>query len=215
MVLVAGHYCTVFVACAGLEVSLAKSLSKTQAILVCKSQGRDLQEKILNEKAGKELEQFQMRNNKLMQESEQHSVMFEEVMQDIQQKTAELKARDDELTQMRLDNSKLIKVRDVLQNKLRVAEEQKVDAGHERNTLKNQISGLEKGTAWKRICASELINLVLVRLGLQLVRVGTTAVQVLTLTCQQIWKTLRRSFQHFCQMEILEENALGLTKYFV
>uniref|UniRef100_A0A8C3JES5 Cilia and flagella associated protein 58 n=1 Tax=Calidris pygmaea TaxID=425635 RepID=A0A8C3JES5_9CHAR len=102
------------------------------------------EQKILNEKAGKELEQFQMRNNKLVQESEQHSVMFEEVMQDIQQKTAELKARDDELTQMRLDNSKLIKVRDVLQNKLRVAEEQKVDAGHERNTLKNQISGLEK-----------------------------------------------------------------------
>ena len=45
----------------------------------------------MNERAGKELEQFQMRNNKLMQESEQHSVMFEEVMQDIQQKTAELK----------------------------------------------------------------------------------------------------------------------------
>ncbi|KAK4820925.1 hypothetical protein QYF61_008646 [Mycteria americana] len=100
--------------------------------------------KILNERAGKELEQFQMRNNKLMQESEQHNVMFEEVMQDIQQKTAELKARDDEVTQMRLEISKLNKVRDVLQNKLRVAEEQKVDAGHERNTLKNQISGLER-----------------------------------------------------------------------
>ncbi|KAM9284712.1 cilia- and flagella-associated protein 58 [Morus bassanus] len=102
------------------------------------------EQKILNERAGKELEQFQMRNNKLMQESEQHSVMFEEVMQDIQQKTAELKARDDEVTQMRLEISKLNKVRDVLQNKLRVAEEQKVDAGHQRNTLKNQISGLER-----------------------------------------------------------------------
>ncbi|NWH15840.1 CFA58 protein, partial [Grus americana] len=102
------------------------------------------EQKILNERAGKELEQFQMRNNKLMQESEQHRVMFEEVMQDIQQKTAELKARDDEVTQMHLEISKLNKVRDVLQNKLRVAEEQKVDAGHERNTLKNQISGLER-----------------------------------------------------------------------
>ncbi|KGL90495.1 Coiled-coil domain-containing protein 147, partial [Charadrius vociferus] len=105
------------------------------------------EQKILNERAGKELEQFQMRNNKLMQESEQHSVMFEEVMQDIQKKTAELKVntrRDDEVTQMRLEISKLNKVRDVLQNKLHVAEEQKVDAGHERNTLKNQISGLER-----------------------------------------------------------------------
>ncbi|NWX19361.1 CFA58 protein, partial [Aegotheles bennettii] len=102
------------------------------------------EQKILNEKAGKELEQLQTRNNKLKQESEQHSVMFEEVMQDIQQKTAELKARDEEVTQMRLEISKLNKLRDVLQNKLRVAEEQKVDAEHERNTLKNQISGLER-----------------------------------------------------------------------
>ncbi|NXQ88175.1 CFA58 protein, partial [Nyctibius grandis] len=102
------------------------------------------EQKILNERASTELEQLQMRNNKLMQDSEKHSVMFEEVMQDIQQKTAELKSRDDEMTQMRLEISKLNKIRDVLQNKLRVAEEQKVDAEHERNTLKNQISGLEK-----------------------------------------------------------------------
>ncbi|NXK07397.1 CFA58 protein, partial [Herpetotheres cachinnans] len=102
------------------------------------------EQKILNERASKELEQFQMRNNKLMQESKQHSVMLEEVMQDIQQKTAELKARGDEMTRVRLEISKLNKVRDVLQNKLRVAEEQKVDAGHERNTLKNQITGLER-----------------------------------------------------------------------
>ncbi|NXH14187.1 CFA58 protein, partial [Bucco capensis] len=102
------------------------------------------EQKILNEKTDKELEQFQMNNTKLMQEREQHNVMFEEVMQDIQHKTAELKAREDEVTQMHLEISKLNKVRDVLQNKLRVAEEQKVDAVHERNTLKNDISGLER-----------------------------------------------------------------------
>ncbi|KFV14163.1 Coiled-coil domain-containing protein 147, partial [Pterocles gutturalis] len=102
------------------------------------------EQKILNERAGKELEEFQTKNNKLMQEREQHSVMLEEVMRDIQQKTAELKARDDEVTQMRLEISKLNKVRDVLQNKLCVAEEQKVEAGRERNTLRNQISALER-----------------------------------------------------------------------
>ncbi|NXG37283.1 CFA58 protein, partial [Dromaius novaehollandiae] len=102
------------------------------------------EQKILNERAGKELEQFQIRNNKLMQESEQHNVMFEEVMQDVQRKTAELKVRDDEVTQMRNEISKLNKVRDVLQSKLRVAEEQKVDAEYERDTLKNQMSGLER-----------------------------------------------------------------------
>lgn len=46
---------------------------------------------------------------------------------------------------MRVEISKLSKMRDVLQNKLRTAEEQKVDAEHERNMLKNQIIRLEKG----------------------------------------------------------------------
>ncbi|NXY43113.1 CFA58 protein, partial [Ceuthmochares aereus] len=101
-------------------------------------------QKILNEKVAKELEQFQTKNSKLMQEKEQHNVMFEEMVQGIQRKTAELKSREDEVTQMRLEISKLSKVRDVLQNKLRVAEEEKVDAGHERNTLTNKISGLER-----------------------------------------------------------------------
>ncbi|NWU92614.1 CFA58 protein, partial [Upupa epops] len=102
------------------------------------------EQKIWNERAGEELEQVQMRNNKLMQESEQHTAMFEEVMQDIQRKTAELKARDEEVTQMHLEISKLNKLKDVLQHKLRVEEEREVDAEHERNTLKNQISALEE-----------------------------------------------------------------------
>ncbi|KAM9010026.1 cilia- and flagella-associated protein 58 [Ara ararauna] len=102
------------------------------------------EQKLLNEKAGKELEQLQMRNCKLIEETEQHNVMFEEVMKNMQQKTAELKARDEEVAQVRLEISKLNKTREILQNKLRAAEEQKIDAAHERNTLKNQISGLEK-----------------------------------------------------------------------
>uniref|UniRef100_A0A8C9FWP0 Cilia and flagella associated protein 58 n=1 Tax=Pavo cristatus TaxID=9049 RepID=A0A8C9FWP0_PAVCR len=102
------------------------------------------EQKMLNEKTGKELEQFQMRNNKLVQENEQHSVMFQGVVQDLQKKTVELKARNEELTQMHLEISKMNKVRAVLQSKLRAAEEKKVAAGHERETLKSQISGLER-----------------------------------------------------------------------
>ncbi|XP_062457935.1 cilia- and flagella-associated protein 58 isoform X2 [Pezoporus occidentalis] len=102
------------------------------------------EQKLLNEKAGKELEQLHMRNSKLIQEIEQHNVVFEEVMKNMQQKTAELKGRDEEVAQMRLEISKLNKTREILQNKLHSAEEQKTDAAHERNILKNQISGLEK-----------------------------------------------------------------------
>ncbi|NWQ60579.1 CFA58 protein, partial [Neopipo cinnamomea] len=105
----------------------------------------DLREqKNLNEKASKELEQLKIKNQKLMQESEQHSVMFDEVMKDVNQKTTQLKEREDEATQMRLEISKLNKTKDVIQNKLRSAEEQKVDAENAKGMLKNQISRLEK-----------------------------------------------------------------------
>ncbi|NWV47854.1 CFA58 protein, partial [Daphoenositta chrysoptera] len=107
--------------------------------------GNSLREQqILNENAGKELEQLKMKNQKLTQESEQQSAMIDDVMRDIGQKTAQLKESEDEAAQMRLEISKLSKMRDVLQNKLRTAEEQKVDADHERNMLKNQITRLEK-----------------------------------------------------------------------
>uniref|UniRef100_A0A8B9ZG90 Cilia and flagella associated protein 58 n=1 Tax=Anas platyrhynchos TaxID=8839 RepID=A0A8B9ZG90_ANAPL len=102
------------------------------------------EQKILSEKAGKELEQIQVKYSQLVQESTQHNTMFENVMKDVYQKTTELKAKEEELNQMRLEISRLNKVRDVLQGKLRVAEEQKVDAGHERESLKIEISGLEK-----------------------------------------------------------------------
>ncbi|NXM30225.1 CFA58 protein, partial [Oxyruncus cristatus] len=102
------------------------------------------EQKNLNEKASKELEQLKMKNQKLMQESEQHSVMFDEVMKDVNQKTVQLKEREDEATQMRLEISKLNKTRDVIQNKLRAAEEQRVDAENQKGMLKNQISRLEK-----------------------------------------------------------------------
>ncbi|NWV74523.1 CFA58 protein, partial [Dasyornis broadbenti] len=102
------------------------------------------EQKILNENAGKELEQLQMKNQKLTQESEQQNAMIDDVMKDIGQKTAELKEREDEVAQMRLDISKLSKIREVLQTKLRAAEEQKVDGEHEKSMLKNQIIRLEK-----------------------------------------------------------------------
>ncbi|KAM7047261.1 cilia- and flagella-associated protein 58 isoform 1-T1 [Acridotheres tristis] len=102
------------------------------------------EQKILNEKAGKELEQLKMKYQKLTQESEQQNAMIGDVMKDIGQKTAQLKEIEDEAAQMRHEISKLSKVRDVLQNKLRTAEEQKVDAEHEKSMLKNQIIRLEK-----------------------------------------------------------------------
>lgn len=45
----------------------------------------------MSEKAGKELEQIQVKYSQLVQESTQHNTMFENVMKDVYQKTTELK----------------------------------------------------------------------------------------------------------------------------
>ncbi|NWT88312.1 CFA58 protein, partial [Lanius ludovicianus] len=102
------------------------------------------EQQILNENAGKELEQLKMKNQKLTQESEQQSAMIDSVLKDIGQKTAQLKEAEDEAAQMHLEISKLRKMRAVLRNKLRTAEEQKVEADHDKSMLKNQIIRLEK-----------------------------------------------------------------------
>ncbi|XP_061228374.1 cilia- and flagella-associated protein 58 [Neopsephotus bourkii] len=102
------------------------------------------EQKLLNEKAGKDIEQLQMKNSRLIKATEEHNKVFEEVLKNMHEKTAELKARDEEVAQMHLEISKLNKTREILQNKLHAAEEQKTDLSHERNNLKNQISELEK-----------------------------------------------------------------------
>ncbi|KAM4702756.1 cilia- and flagella-associated protein 58 [Rhinophrynus dorsalis] len=100
--------------------------------------------KILNERVSKELEQFQVRNTKLQQENEQHSMMNEQLTQENQQKIVELKAKEEEVSQMRQDISKLSKLRESIQKKLRQMEEQKIEVEQQRETLKNQITGLER-----------------------------------------------------------------------
>ncbi|KAJ1067258.1 hypothetical protein K5549_021235, partial [Capra hircus] len=103
------------------------------------------EQKILNERAAKELEQFQMRNAKLQQENEQHSLVCEQLSQENQQKALELKAKEEEVHQMRLDIGKLNKIREQIHKKLHQIEDQKAEVEQHKETLKNQILGLERG----------------------------------------------------------------------
>ncbi|KAB0395313.1 hypothetical protein E2I00_015904 [Balaenoptera physalus] len=102
------------------------------------------EQKILNERAAKELEQFQMRNAKLQQENEQHSLICEQLSQENQQKALELKAKEEEVHQMRLDIGKLNKIREQIHKKLHQVEGQKGEVEQHKETLKNQILGLER-----------------------------------------------------------------------
>ncbi|KAM7073737.1 cilia- and flagella-associated protein 58 [Molossus nigricans] len=102
------------------------------------------EQKILNERAAKELEQFQMRNSKLQQENEQHSLVCEQLSQENQQKALELKAKEEEVHQMRIDIGKLNKIREQIHKKLHQIEDQKAEVEQHKDTLKNQIMGLER-----------------------------------------------------------------------
>ncbi|KAM3835804.1 cilia- and flagella-associated protein 58 [Vipera latastei] len=123
--------------------TMQQGLNKSkEELLKCEQQLKE--QKILNERATKELEQSTARNTKLQLENEQHSLAIEQLMQENQQKTTELRTKEDEVSQMRQEIGKLTKMREIMQRKLRVVEENKTQAECERDTLKNQIAGLEK-----------------------------------------------------------------------
>ncbi|XP_053548975.1 cilia- and flagella-associated protein 58 [Bombina bombina] len=128
----------------GVEVkSLQQTLQKSKEELQ-KLEQQLKEHKILNERVTRELEQLQIRNAKLQLENEQQSVLNDQLTQENQQKLLELKAKEEEVNQMRQETSKLSKVRETIQRKCRQIEEQKTDVEQQRETLKNQISGLER-----------------------------------------------------------------------
>lgn len=54
--------------------------------------------------------------------------------------------REEEVSQMRQEIAKQTKMREAIQKKFHQMEEQKADVDVQRETLKAQIAGLEKGT---------------------------------------------------------------------
>ena len=61
------------------------------------------------------------------------------------QKAAELKAKEDEINGLKQDTVRLTKMREAIQRKLRTIEDQKIEVEQQKETLKGQIAGLEKG----------------------------------------------------------------------
>uniref|UniRef100_A0A3B5A651 Cilia and flagella associated protein 58 n=1 Tax=Stegastes partitus TaxID=144197 RepID=A0A3B5A651_9TELE len=100
--------------------------------------------KILNERSNKELEQMQVKNSKLQQECEQLSSAKEHLGLENQQNANELKMREEEVSQMRQEVAKQIKMREAIQKKFHQVEDQKADVDVHRETLKAQITALEK-----------------------------------------------------------------------
>lgn len=83
------------------------------------------------DKAQKDYEQMVMNNNQLAGENVQ--------------RMAELKAKDEEISGLKKELSRVSKIREALQRKLRQTEEQKMESEERRESLRQQIQAMERG----------------------------------------------------------------------
>uniref|UniRef100_A0A672JJS4 Cilia and flagella associated protein 58 n=1 Tax=Salarias fasciatus TaxID=181472 RepID=A0A672JJS4_SALFA len=106
--------------------------------------------KVLNERLAKDLEQLQAKSSRLQQDCEQLSSSREQLTLQNQQTASELRAREEEVSQMRQEAAKQSRAREALQKKLHQVEDQKAEVDVQRETLKSQIAGLERGEGSKQ-----------------------------------------------------------------
>jgi len=102
------------------------------------------EQRILNERAVKDTELLNSRLIKLQQDFDTQLSAAEQLAQENNQKSIELRAKEDEIGALKSDSVRLTRQREAIQRKLRTIEEQKVDTEHQKETLKNQINALEK-----------------------------------------------------------------------
>uniref|UniRef100_A0A3Q1J0C3 Cilia- and flagella-associated protein 58 central coiled coil domain-containing protein n=1 Tax=Anabas testudineus TaxID=64144 RepID=A0A3Q1J0C3_ANATE len=137
-----------------LHIDMESKMGEIKALNLQGQRGKEEQQrleqqlkelKILNERSTRELEQVQVKKAKLQHEYEQLSSTKEHLSLENQQITNELKMREEEVSQMRQEIAKQTKTREAIQKKFHQMEEQKADVDVQRETLKAQITGLEKG----------------------------------------------------------------------
>ena len=85
------------------------------------------------------------RLTKVQQDYDQQLLSCDQLATENTQKAAELKAKEDEINALKQDTVRLTKMREAIQRKLRTIEDQKMEVEQQKETLKGQIAGLEKG----------------------------------------------------------------------
>lgn len=108
----------------------------------------------------KDTDLLNARLTKVQQDFEQQLMNCDQLASENTQKAAELKAREDEINTLKQDTVRLTKMREVIQRKLRAVEDQKLEVEQQKETLKSQIAGLEKGTI-VYIIAMERLHIVI------------------------------------------------------
>lgn len=82
---------------------------------------------------------------KTQQENEQQMIQVNILTNENLEKNGELKAKEEEINSLRQENMKLAKLRETIQRKLRGVEDHKAEAEQDKETLKSNIIGLERG----------------------------------------------------------------------
>lgn len=93
----------------------------------------------------KDTDLLNARLTKVQQDYDQQLLNCDQLATENTQKAAELKAKEDEINGLKQDTVRLTKMREAIQRKLRTIEDQKMEVEQQKETLKGQIAGLEKG----------------------------------------------------------------------
>lgn len=82
---------------------------------------------------------------KTQQENEQQMIEVNILKNENHEKNSELKLKEEEINTLRQENMKLAKLRETIQRKLRAVEDHKSEIEQDKETLKSNIIGLERG----------------------------------------------------------------------
>ena len=95
------------------------------------------------ERVVKDNETLNQRLTKAQQDYENQLMQSDQLAGENSQKSAQLK--EEEILSLKLENGRVNKLRDGVQQRLRATEDQKADVESNRESLKQQIASLEKG----------------------------------------------------------------------
>ena len=113
----------------------------------------------MNEKAMEYTDVLNARFNKVLQDFNQQLLSIDRLATENTQKAAELTAKEDEINGLRQETLHKSAMAEAIQRKLRAIEYHKIEVEQREETLKRQVSSLEKGNwndGMKRECLSFL-----------------------------------------------------------
>ena len=85
------------------------------------------------------------RLTKVQQDFESQLLNCDQLATENGQKMLELRSKEDEINNMKQDTVRLTKMRETIQRRLRTTEDQKMEVEQQKEILRSQIGGLEKG----------------------------------------------------------------------